>query len=243
MVVWFATSFGWTEIVFDAFLKKIFAECEMDARLVRKCRYYVKGPKPTIQAENTGITGEQLLQEIHDVILDELSHGNPLPDLLIISDDTDCRVVRNADGAYIYNSSAYKSKVRQLTDLVKNHSSGTRIVFMLAAPEIESWFLADCKKSFCSEFNGFTLQSLHQQCEGVLPLADLESFSMNFQSKSCAVKLSEDCIQNYPGAERYSKRVQGQNLLQQIRPGKVRSLKHFFGPAYDAVRNGVDFIP
>ncbi len=243
MVVWFTTSFGWTEIVFAVFLEKILAECGIDTRPVRKCRHYIKGPKPTISAVNNGITGEELLQEIHDVILVELKHGNELPDLLIISDDTDCRVVRQAKGAYFFNSSGYERKVRQLTELVKNHSPGTRIVFMLAAPEIESWFLADCNMTFCREFKGFTLQSLHQQCKGVLPLANLERFSVNYRSNSCDAKLSEDCIQNYPGAERYSKREQGQIFLKLIRPSKVRSLKHFFVPAYDAIRNGVDFIP
>ncbi len=243
MVVWFATSFGWTEIVFDAFLEKIFAECDMDAKLIRKCRYYVKGPKPTITAKNNGVTGEVLLAEVHDVILDELKHGNELPDLLIISDDADCRVVREANGAYLFNSLGYERKVRQLTALIKKHRSGTRIVYMLAAPEIESWFPADCEITFCREFKGFSLQTLHQQCKGILPLANLERFSMNFRCNACDVKLSEDCIQEHPGAERYSKRFQGQDFLQQIRPSKVRSLKHFFAPAYDAVRNGVDFIP
>ena len=251
MVVWFATSFGWTEIVFDVFLQKIFNECEIDAKLVRKCRYYAKGPKPTrnpdaarINTAKSGYTGVRLLREIYDTMKMEIDNGNELPDMLIISDDTDCRVVY--DGScrrYIYNSHIYREEVVKIEHLVHDANQETKIIFMLAAPEVEAWFLADCRHSFCNEFSGFTLQKLNMQCGGIFPIAELENFSTLYMGDSCEMKLSEDCITQFQGVERYSKRIQGQEFLQKIEPSAVCSLRYFFRPAYDAVKNGTDFIP
>lgn len=251
MVVWFATSFGWTEIVFDVFLRKIFNECEIDAELVRKCRYYAKGPKPTrnpgaarINTAKSGYTGVRLLREISETMKMEIDNGNELPEMLIISDDTDCRVVY--DGScrnYVYNSKVYRKEVVTLEHVVHDACPETKIVFMLAAPEVEAWFLADCRHSFCNEFSGFTLQKLNMKCGGILPVAEMENFSMSYSGDSCEEKMSEDCIMQFPGVERYSKRIQGQKFLQQIEPGAVCSLQYFFRPAYDAVRSGTDFIP
>lgn len=245
MVVWFVTSFGWTEIVFGTFLKNVLEECGFDGfQVVRKCRYYTKGPKPTLYRQNSGLSGEGLLRELTSTVQMEIEYGNTFPDMLIVSDDTDCRIVYDQnEKKYVYNSNYYRQRVQELSALIKQYRPQTKLVFMLAAPEIETWFLADCDNTFCREYSGVTLQTVNQRCGGILPIKELENFSHTYMNDACQDKLSEDCLQQVPGLERYSKRLQGQFFLERLDPGKLRVLRYFFAPAFWAVQEQRDFLP
>lgn len=246
MVIWYTTTFGWTEIAFEPFLDRIVTTEFPDARLVRKCRFYSKGSKPTI-AENPGLTGRALIREIVAVIQAETNHGNALPDMIVMSDDSDCRlVVDDTAHGYVYHDSRYRTDLEKLIDLVGEHSASTAVVLMLAAPEIESWFLADWKHTFRKDFSGFTLHQLNRTCGGLLPIRDMERWCQEYSGASCNNKLSEDCIAPYLEGlahGHYSKRIHGQKYLEQIDPENVKSLKHFFAPALYAIRNQRSFVP
>jgi hypothetical protein len=246
LVVWYATSFGWTEIVFDKFLEKIFSNFSWDVSLVRKCRYYNKGAKPTVDRSKSGLTGTQFIRELICTIGQEIKYNNNFPDMLIVSDDADCRLQYDSHSKrYIYDCNAFQQEVQKLTNLIHNHHQATKIVFMFASPEIESWFLVDCNNTFCKAFQSFTLQGLanSSNCQNFFPLSDLENYGGSYINNSCQDKLSDVCIKAYPPASRYSKREHGQQFLIDLDPQNLSNLQNFFMPAYNAIANKRDFIP
>jgi len=246
LVVWYTTTFGWTEIAFEPFLERIVTPRFPDARLVRKCRFYSKGSKPTI-ADSPGLTGSALIREIGEVIQAETDYGNTLPDMIVMSDDSDCRLaVDDVTNRYVYHDSRYKTDLEKLILLISKHSASTTIVLMLAAPEIESWFLAGWKRTFRKDFSNFNLHQLNTSCGGLFPIQNLERWCHEYNGTSCSKKLSEDCVGPYVAGLAhgyYSKRTHGQKYLERIEPGTVKSLKHFLAPALEAILERRSFVP
>lgn len=242
LVVWYATTFGWTEIVFDSLLEKIFKDLDINAQFIRKCRYYNKGSKPTINPRNNGLTGVKFIDEVIATIENEIQYKNVFPDIFIVSDDVDCRLEFNSS-EYKYNCLSLRTKIDELVNKISTYSNNTKVIFMFAAPEIESWFLADYKNTFLKEFKAFNINGLHAINRNILPLNELERSGKSYASNSCSIKLSDDCIGEYNTTSLYSKRIHGQKFLQQLNPNAVYCLSYFFRPAYDAIKHNRNFIP
>jgi len=244
--VWFYTSFGYTEVKFGSFLKKILPYSDIR----RRGGFYSKGPKPTIDPKKSGISGIKLIEHAITDVKKAIEDKNLVkPDMFIFSDDTDCKITRE-QGEYIYHDHDYKKKLEELVDTYKKFLPDTKIVFLFASSEIETWFLADSANTFersYPQINPF-MHQLDDYCDHkIFPLSQLEKFSdYKTESSSCAVKISEHCLQpfikTFPDTN-YSKRIQGQDFITLLNPQSLLNLTDFFKPAYDAIISNRDFIP
>jgi hypothetical protein len=248
LVVWFYTSFGYTEIKFGSFLKKILPTSDIQ----RRGGFYSKGAKPTIDPKKSGISGIKLIEHaISDIQVTIRDTKLVKPDIFIFSDDTDCKISLE-NGVYIYHDQEYKKKLEELVETYKKFLPYTKIVFLFASSEIETWFLADSSNTFEKSYphiNPF-IHQLNTYCDNkVFPINQLEHFShYDEENSSCSVKISEHCVQNFikdssNNDYRYSKRIQGQEFMTLLDPKNLLNLTDFFKPAYDAIINNRDFIP
>jgi hypothetical protein len=246
LVVWFYTSFGYTEVKFDSFLKKILP----DGDIQRRGGFHNKGKKPTIDPKKSGISGIALLRHAITDVKKAIEEKNLVkPNMFVFSDDTDCKISREK-GVYIYYDQEYKKKLEELVETYKKFSPKTKIVFLFASSEIETWFLADSANTFEKAYPNINpfMHSLNTYCNNsIFPVSQLEKFShYNAESSSCKVKISEHCIQTFikkfPESN-YSKRIQGQDFITLLNPKSLLNLTDFFKPAYDAIIANRDFIP
>lgn len=192
--MWFYTSFGWTEIKFDTFLQKILP----NSTIIRRGRYYNKGAKPIIQAGQDGVSGIALLKHAITDVKKAIEGKNLVkPDMFIFSDDTDCKISLE-NGVYIYHDQEYKKKLEELRDVHKKNLPETKLIFLFASSEIETWFLADSNNTFEKAYPQISpfIHQLNTYCDNTLfPINQLEKFS-HYSAKnfSCEVKISEHCI-------------------------------------------------
>ena len=244
--MWFYTSFGYTEIKFGSFLKKILP----DSDIQRRGGFHSKGSKPTIDPKKSGISGIKLIEHaIGDIQVASRDTKRVKPDMFIFSDDTDCKISRE-NGVYIYHDEDYKKKLEALVDTYKKFLPDTKIVFLFASSEIETWFLADSSNTFEKDYPNIKsfLHQLHTHCDAkIFPVPQLEKFShYSAKNSSCEVKISEHCLQpfikTFPDTN-YSKRIQGQDFITRLDPQSLLNLTDFFKPAYDAIMSNRDFIP
>ncbi len=244
--MWFYTSFGWTEIKFDTFLQKILP----NSTIIRRGRYYNKGAKPTIQAGQDGVSGIALLKHAITDVKKAIEDKNLVePDMFIFSDDTDCKISLE-NGVYIYHDQEYKKKLEELVKEYNKNLPETKMVFLFASSEIETWFLADSNNTFekaYPQISPFT-HKLNVFCSNkIFPINKLESFSLyDEKNSSCRIKISEHCIQKFVKSfpdSNYSKRIQGQDFITLLDPQSLLNLTDFFNPAYDAIIHNRDFIP
>ena len=238
------------------FLKKINGEvdfiqlcpiCRKKSKKQIRDRAVIKEPK------HNGITGEKLLEYVYEFIQKEAFLSEEY-DGILIEDDKDNRFLEIAeDGSHrLFKATWEKHKEIIYSEIKKKcfQMANKPIIIMYAAPEVESWFLADWEHSFAiaykrtlGEMNHYFQMNLRKFINNQLLGGyenDLESFGFH---DDAYIKLSEN-IQNVISTGeylqdannvqynkdifenknvRYSKAINGAEMLEEIIPEIVAS--------------------
>lgn len=144
-----------------------------------------KGPKPGKKSRAYGKTGKDLARQIGEILPAALSDGNC--DSLMVLDDLDCR--DEATQANLFNDA--------IDAIPETHGLDRHIAF--AAPEIESWLIADWDHTFAADpaFRSFHEGLRHSLSSNYgLRFDDPESFStLNKETNACREKMSEKIME------------------------------------------------
>jgi len=218
MVIWLFAGGGEAEVRgLVPFLEKHFADCRFDRMtpIIRK-----PGPRPGKSFPGYGKTGKSLVTEIREQLSTALSKGNKC-DLILVMDDLDCRDWNRQREIF---ESAVKS--------VEGTDDIDRFIGF-AAPELESWIIADWDHSV-GDHQDFRRRQERMRywlvTEKKIPFDAPESFgTYDAQRDCCDSKLSEAIIESTMIQEedeklaRYSKGTHTPLLLQRIHPDTVKS--------------------
>ncbi|MGE0082961.1 MAG: DUF4276 family protein [Desulfococcaceae bacterium] len=219
MVIWLFAGGGEAEIRgLVPFLQKHFANCRFD-RMTPAIRK--PGPRPGKSLSGYGKTGKSLVAEIRERLSEALSKGDKC-DIILVMDDLDCRDCNRQRKIF---ENAVKSA---------GNCDDIDIFIGFAAPELESWIIADWDHSVGehSDFRGKRYQRMRHWLvtEKKIPFDAPEAFgTYNAQRDCCDSKLSEAIIESSmihkddENLPRYSKAYHTPLLLQKMRPDTVKS--------------------
>lgn len=222
MVVWLFAGGGHTELRLPPFFEKYFPACRFERALpVRE-----RGPA---MGGGMGHTGKSLLERVQKRLQEMLQHSAP-PDIILILDDLDCR-----DGPQAEH--ALRATVATIPKV-----GATPLVIALAAPEIESWLLADWAHTF-GQYSKFRARSQEMQhylsTTGQVPFAQPETFSTyDPDKKSCREKLSDAIAEAAcRSMGHFSKKEDTPALLPLLNPdivsGKCPHFRKFWSALHD----------
>lgn len=258
---------GYTEVnAMKIFLRKV--NCNLDfIQLcpvgIRKSIASVKNRAITeINTNQNGLTGSALISYIIHHIQDEKYHfAEEGFDAILIEDDKDNRFLTQTDDGFSeINYSEWETHKQEVINSIHAIYPDIPVIFLYAAPEVETWFLADWENSFgkvykldktlAAEINGVFSVRFHRHIrEKVLTSKYCDSLESYGYFEGMYRKLSEemqrvleinDFIEEYPthAPLRYSKKVQGEMMLEEIDPDTVmRSCNVFFRSGYYALTN------
>ncbi len=229
MVVWVFSGGGEAEVRgLLPFLEKTFPGC----RFERKTPIRQKpGPKPN-KSGGYGKTGNSLIEQIEQELPIALKAEPNQCKLILVFDDLDCR-------------DSHKQKSKILEELSKIPESASIEKFVgFAAPEIESWIIADWNNSIAKHSD---FRSRHDRMrwwlstEKNVPFDSPESFSEYDAEKDCCkAKLSTALIestivenQSNIDRTRFSKGLHTPLLLMAIDPNEVQKKCPLFRELYN----------
>lgn len=253
---------GFTELnAMKAFMKKINDKVDyiqLCPTGTRKSKDSIKNRRiENISNFQNGLTNESLISYVLSEV--EKNHFREESyDAVIIEDDKDNRFLRvQSNGLASIDLEGWKNyKIHVLNRLAEKGVS-VPVIFFLAAPEVESWFIADYQNSFGKVFA--TKLSSRQNCffsnqfnkylkSQILTKAYINSIESYGYFNNFYYKLSEkiqDAIytnaffsEETPSLNsnislRYSKRVEGEEMLYNIDPQTVSKLcNKFFKESY-----------
>lgn len=237
---------GYTELnAMKLFLRKINSHLEYIQLCPigpRKSKAMIQGRHTdNISPTHNGLTGEALINYILSFVQQKRFQEESY-DAILIEDDKDHRFLSvQPDGTSSLNvdeCNRFKQDVRKkLNDICSN----VPILFFFAAPEIEAWFIADWNNSFSTVYksqltthqnNYFSFQFRKYVNEQILTgryansIEEYGYFDGNYKklSEELQTALREtDFLDDYqPTTEhkpiQYSKRVQGEMMLEEIDP-------------------------
>lgn len=224
MVVWVFAGGGVSEMkALIPFLDLHFNGCAFE----RKTPYRKKpGPKPgkPETRSSLGRTGNSLAEQIKAELVIALKSG--FSDLILVMDDLDCNDAKAREKLFF---DAIDS-IPGTADIVKQVG--------FAAPEIESWLIADWDNTFANDID---FRSRHENMRWWLstrsvPFNNPESFSkIDPERNTCEEKLSEliiEASQRDEGKERFSKGTHTPRMLINVKPdivcGKCPHFRDFY---------------
>jgi hypothetical protein len=228
MVVWVFAGGGEAEVRgLIPFLEKNFPGC----RFERKTPVIQKpGPKPN-KAVSYGRTGQSLREQISRELLIALKYNPNTCDLILVFDDLDCRNPEKQRQDFL----AAISAIPESTDIAK--------FVGFAAPELESWIVADWSNSIGQHPD---FRSRHERMrwwlstQGKIPFDSPESFSEYDNKRGCCQeKLSEALIESSVIEEsdraltRFSKGLHTPQLLLDVQPNEVQRKCPLFRELYN----------
>ena len=197
-----------------------------------------------IQRNHSGLTGTALV----DFVLDFIKKKRFLDeeyDAILIEDDKDSRFLSvHANGIAGIDNDAWEQYKQNIVDAVREAGVNIPVIIILAAPEVEAWFLSDWDKSFgkvyAEDFNreqneyfSVTFRKYINQSVLTAQYKDsIESygyFDGEYKKLSGEIQkaLDEiDFLEHFrPGephySPRYSKRIQGEAMLEAVDPNQV----------------------
>lgn len=220
MVVWVFAGGGVSEMkALVPFLSEHFSWCAFERKTPFRQKPGPKPGKPKTRA-SLGRTGYSLADQIKSELVIALKSG--ASDLILVMDDLDCNDSRTREKLFF---DAVDS-VPGTADIKKQVG--------FAAPEIESWLIADWDNTFGNDID---FRSRHENMRWWLsrsgvPFNDPESFSRLDPAKNtCEEKLSEliiEASQRDESKTRFSKGVHTPRLLMNIDPDTIcRKCPHF----------------
>jgi hypothetical protein len=228
VVVWVFAGGGESEVRgLIPFLERNFPGC----RFERKTPVRQKpGSKPN-KATSYGRTGQSLIDQISEQLPIALQYEPNTCDLILVFDDLDCRSPEN-------------QKEKILEAISKVPESGEIEKFVgFAAPELESWIIADWSNSIGQHPD---FRSRHQRMcwwlstQRNVPFENPESFSeYDLDKDCCQEKLSEALIESSilddfdSSFSRFSKGLHTPSLLLDIRPDEVQQRCPLFRELYN----------
>ncbi len=232
MVVWVFAGGGEAEVRgLIPFLEKNFTGCRFERKTPARKK---PGPKPNIAA-SYGRTGQSLIKQISEQLPIALQYEPNTCDLILVFDDLDCR-------------SSEEQTQKILEAISKTQESADIAKFVgFAAPELESWIIADWSNSIGQHPD---FRSRHQRMRWWLstqrniPFNSPESFSEYDSNRDCCQeKLSEALIDSSVIDEfdstltRFSKGLHTPLLLLNIQPSEVQKRCPLFSELYNYLNN------
>ncbi len=193
-----------------------------------------KGPKRSLLRGPRGrdgkVTGEHLVKRM----LERLEHDKGSFDVILLVDDADCRF-DSMDAYHAWAAETQRKVCRAL-------GADVTFIALLAAPEVESWFVADWENSFRrmyrEQFDHLrrALNKKNRDCGH----QSIEDFGYPRDNAACALKLSDfirDALNSAPAPAYYDKRTKGVQMLQTIEPQNVNNkCDRYFRAAYTALQ-------
>lgn len=252
---------GYTELnAMKIFMKKINSSVQLVQLCPsgsRKSKRAITGRHTEeIKGSQSGLTGDQLIEYVFKMT-NEPRFLEEEYDAILIEDDKDHRFLSlQEDGTAVIDVDKWKSYRGCIVDQLRENHPNVAIFFFLAAPEIEGWHLMDWKNSFGSVYkdilktapnNYFSYKFYFHVQNEILQEAynkNIEAYGyFNRMYRKLSEELqtalaSNDFLADYAPAQehepiRYSKRIQGEIMLEQIDPDSIA--KHhtvFFSPEY-----------
>lgn len=193
-----------------------------------------------IHSLQNGLTGDALINYIKDFIKQSRFQDEEY-DAILIEDDKDNRFMdRLPDGTANLNLVEWDLFKDNVEQQLKAVCPDIQIIFFFAAPEVESWFLADWENSFAKiykdqfnaeENNYFKVVFRKYINDNVLTQRYRNSIESYGYFNGKYNKLSEEIQKALDGADfwkcmlqleektiHYSKRIQGKEMLEEINP-------------------------
>lgn len=217
------------------FLKKNFPNCTFERKTPIRQKPGGKANKPNISYGKTGIS---LIAQIKEELSNALKNEPNQCSLILIFDDLDCRNHKEQKDKFLSTVNEILANFN-LTDQIP-------IFVAFAAPEIESWLIADWDNSI-ARHTDFRINKRHEkmrnwlssQCK--IPFDNPESFSKyDPNKKACQEKLSdlliESTIREDPNnlhQNRFSKKEHTPLLLLSLDPNIVKDKCPLFREFYE----------
>lgn len=247
---------GYTELhAMKLFMKKI----NDGAEYIQLCPIREKRSKKSIKdrhtdgvrSEQNGLTGRKLIDHITSFI-ERKEFLDEKYDAVLIEDDKDDRFLcKQPDGSAIIDEAKWEIFKGDITKKIKDKYPDMPVIFFYAAPEVESWFVADWDNSFGKAYIGeFTKQQneyfsikfrkyvndtilTDQYRENIEGYGYFDGIYKKFSDEIKFALDKTDFLEEYKlGTEhptvRYSKRNQGMYMLEQIDPQTVLQKCNFF---------------
>lgn len=213
----------------------------------KRCFPAVDKPLPRRGRENStpirshnGVTGEKLVE----AMLEQLKKYGFDCDYLLLIDDADCRFNRESDVEQAVSRHVNHLQA-QIDEVLQRH---VPLLFLWAAPEVETWFVADPTKSFARVYPKTAahalIQYINQKVLGSEYRHRIESYGGLPTNGACSVKLSSQIQAAFAAPElqptlaelpslHYSKKSHGAAMLKQIDPRAVaRRCRTYFERTY-----------
>jgi len=225
MVIWLFAGGGEAEIRgLVPFFRTHFSSCTFHRMtpVLRKV-----GPKPGIRPPAYGKTGKSLVSEVRDRLRVAMTCGERC-NLILVIDDLDCR-----------NENEQRAKFLEAIDSVDGATDIERFVGF-AAPELESWIVADWENSVARHVDFRSRHSrMRHWLSKKIPFDAPESFGEYDAARdTCAEKLSEMIISSTvlcmddKSKSRYRKAYHTPELLLMIDPITVKRKCPIFRKLY-----------
>lgn len=237
---------GYTELnSMKLFMKKINSQVEY----IQLCPIGTRRSKDTIKnrhvdnikTQQNGLTGPGLIEFVLKFVETKRFQEEDY-DAILIEDDKDDRFLSiHADGTGIFEQIKWDEFKTNIRENLNKVCPNLPIIFFYAAPEVESWFLADFENSFGSVYrtelsaqeneffkvrfrkhtNDFVLTNRYKDC-----IEQYGYFNGKYHKLSTQIQdalLANDFLQEYQPEKShskisYSKRIQGEEMLRQIDP-------------------------
>lgn len=237
---------GYTELnAMKLFMRKINSQVEY----IQLCPVGTRRSKNTIKnrhvdnikTQQNGLTGSGLIEFILKFVETKRFQEEGY-DAILIEDDKDDRfLLMQPDGTGIFDQNEWNKFKTNIRESLHKVCPDLPVIFFFAAPEVESWFLADFENSFGSiyraefsfqenEFfkvkfrkyiNDFVLTAQYKNC-----IEQYGYFNGNYHKLSTQIQnilIANDFLQEYQPKSfyskiSYSKRIQGEEMLRQIDP-------------------------
>lgn len=254
---------GYTELYgMTQFLKKINGEAgfiKLTPTRERKSKEDIRNRArhmEMISKRESGLTGKKLIDHVKNFVQEERFKEERY-DMILIEDDKDDRFLTiQADGTAAIDEKEWETFKQEVQEQLQKAGVTIPIIMIMAAPEVEAWFLADWDNSFGQEYRQILSNDQNQYFstkfrihinEEILTERyknDIESYGY-FDSQY--VKLSEriqksleeiDFMGGYSGeypteSVRYSKTKNGGRMLANIEPQSVlQKCPHCFREGY-----------
>ena len=240
---------GYTELnAMKLFMKKINSRVDYIQLCPigeRKSKDMIRGRRAGgIRQKQSGWTGQALIDFVLEFIQTE-RFREELYDAILIEDDKDNRFLFvQPDGTASIDASKWEEFEQHLRDEISSHCPDIPVLFFLAAPEVEAWLLSDWDNSFGKVYRDrltagqnsyFSVRFRRHINEQVLTqqyqtlIENYGYFGGQYQKLSSEIQRALETLDFLEGytpapedvAIRYSKRFEGEAMLEEIDPHVV----------------------
>ena len=245
---------GYTELnAMKEFMQKI----NNNVEYVQLCPIRARRSKAEIknshinQIRDNGLTGETLIDFIVEFVEKQRFHEEKY-DAILIEDDKDDRFLNiQSDGTSVPDENAWTDFKARVQNRLREKYPAIPVIFFYAAPEVEAWFLADFDHSFGSVYSQ-TLSAQQNDFFAFQFRRYINDSLLTVRYRNCMEhygyfdgiyrKLSEqiqnsldtiDFLEDFNAEPahkpiRYSKKVQGEDMLRKIEPEKIVEQCNYF---------------